>query len=390
MAERVDVAVVGLGAMGSAVLHQLAKRGCAAVGIDRFRPPHDLGSSHGETRITRQAVGEGAAYVPFVSASHRIWRELETATGQRLFESCGALIMGPGTRPSSHHGKPDFARRSMAVAREFAIEHECLDAASLAARFPFLAGLTDEVGYFEPGGGYLYPERCIGAQLARAETLGARTMPDTEVLAIEPDASGVTIRTQAGTVRADRAVVAAGAWTAPLLGDPFPRLLTVRRQVLHWFALEKGAPITSTDPVFIWMHGTGDGDYFYGFPPLEGDGRLKVATEQYRVPTSADAIVREVEARESEAMFDVHLSGRIGGVSRHAVKAAACAYTVTPDQGFIIDRHPDSERVTVVSACSGHGFKHSAGIGECVAELLSTGHATADLAPFALARFRLH
>jgi len=82
--------------MGSAALYQLAERGASVIGIDRYAPPHALGSSHGETRITRQAVGEGRDYVPFVTASHRIWRELEAATGETLLNACGARVMAPG------------------------------------------------------------------------------------------------------------------------------------------------------------------------------------------------------------------------------------------------------------------------------------------------------
>ena len=129
MSRRFDVAVLGLGAMGSAALYQLAKRGAAVIGLDRFAPPHALGSSHGETRITRQAVGEGADYVPFVTASHRIWRELEAETGESLLNACGALVMAPGHGVSSHHGKPDFVGRSISAAEGAGIVHEVLNGA---------------------------------------------------------------------------------------------------------------------------------------------------------------------------------------------------------------------------------------------------------------------
>ena len=119
MTEKADFVVVGLGAMGSAVLYQLAKRGVDVIGVDRFAPPHRMGSSHGETRITRQAVGEGGDYAPLVLNSHRIWRELETDTGEKLLNACGVLVMGPGSGQTSHHGKPDFVVRSIDVAREF-------------------------------------------------------------------------------------------------------------------------------------------------------------------------------------------------------------------------------------------------------------------------------
>lgn len=385
----VDVAVVGLGAMGSAVLYQLARGGVRAVGIDRFAPPHAQGSSHGDTRITRQAVGEGGDYVPFVLASHRIWRELERETGEDLLHACGALLMAPGSGLTSHHGKPDFVGRSIAAAAAFGIAHEVLDGRATAQRFPEFAGIDPHAKvYHEPGGGYVRPERCIAAQLRRAAELGAEIRTGTQVLQVEPEGDGVAIRTADGMLRADRVVVAAGAWTAPLLGAPFDRVLSVSRQVLHWFALDPGCPFRPDSPVFIWMHGVGEEDYLYGFPPLLGEASVKVASEQYRTTTTADAVDRSVDAAEPEAFYRRCVQGRLAGVSGRVVRSAACLYTLTPDRNFIIDQHPASERITVISACSGHGFKHSAGIGEAVAAWLATGRSPVDLAPFGLARLR--
>ena len=389
MAGRVDVAVLGLGAMGSAALHQLARRGASVIGLDRFAPPHTLGSSHGETRITRQAVGEGSDYVPFVTASHRIWRELEAETGETLLNACGALVMAPGDGVSSHHGKPDFVGRSVSAARRFGIAHEVLDGAAVARRFPqFLNLAGDEKAYYEPGGGYVFPERCVAAQLRRAGERGAEIRTGCEVLALRQDAAGVHVETADGSILADRAVVSAGAWTAPLLGRPFDRLLTVRRQLLHWYAVDDVSAYGPEAPVFIWMYGTGDTDYLYGFPPMPGLRSIKVATEQYDTATTADAVERAVDPGESEAMYRLRVKGRLAGATAEVVRSAACVYTVTPDRGFIIDRHPEMDRVLVVSACSGHGFKHSAGIGEAVAEEMTGGGSPIDLAPFALARFQ--
>jgi sarcosine oxidase len=385
---QVDVAVVGLGAMGSAALYQLAKRGAKAIGLDRFAPPHAMGSSHGETRITRQAVGEGTEYVPLVLASHRIWRELESETGASLLRDCGALLMAPGTGTTSHHGKPDFVGRSIAAAEAFGIAHEVMDGAEAGRRFPQFRGLRgDEKAYYEPGGGYVMPEACIAAQLKRAAELGAEISLDTEVLSIAQHGSGVRIETSRGPVFADQAMVAAGAWNAPLLGAPFDHLLTVTRQVLHWFELDDLGPYGTQSPVFIWMHGQSDIDYLYGFPPLPGERRIKVATEQYAATTTASEIDRTVAAAESADMYRRHVEGRLAGATARVSQAAACLYTTTPDRNFIIDRHPRWDRVLVVSACSGHGFKHSAGIGEAVAQTLLDGSSGASLGSFALARF---
>jgi sarcosine oxidase len=387
MTEQANFVVVGLGAMGSAVLYHLAKRGVDVIGIDRFAPPHRMGSSHGETRITRQAVGEGGDYAPLVLNSHRIWRELEAETGEKLLNACGVLVMGPGSGPTSHHGKPDFVARSIQVAREFGIAHETIDGVEVGRRFPQFLGLAGtEKAYFEPGGGYVFPERCISAQLSRAAQLGAEIRTGVEVLSLT-ERGTIRLETSAGVIEARQAVVTAGGWTAPLLGAPFDRLLTVNRQVLHWYELDDLAAYGPGAPAFIWMHGATDVDYFYGFPPLRGDRSIKIATEQYETQTTADTVNREVDPAESDAMYRKHVKGRLAGATARVSQAAACLYTITPDRGFIIDRHPRLDHVFVVSACSGHGFKHSAGIGEAVAERLTGGQRQVDLTGFSVARF---
>lgn len=385
--DRVEVAVVGLGAMGSAALYQLAKRGVRVAGFDRYAPPHTSGSSHGETRITRQAVGEGEAYVPLVLNSHRIWRELEAETGDTLLTACGVLLMQPEGR-ASHLGMADFVGRSVRAADRFGIPHEVIDGAEVAARFPQFLGLKGtETAYYEPGGGFVAPERCIAAQLRRAAELGAEIRTDTEIRSLEQSDAGVLLNTPTGPVMADQVVVSAGGWTAPLLGPPFDRLLTVNRQILHWFALSDTGAYRSDAPAFIWMHGTGDSDYFYGFPPLPGERRIKVATEHHSPGGTPDTIDRRVSPAESADIHRRHVAGRLAGAMPDAVDAAVCLYTITPDRGFIVDRHPEMDKVLVVSACSGHGFKHSAGIGDAVAEVVTRGASRVDLSPFSLARF---
>jgi len=388
MSEKADFLVVGLGAMGSATLYQLARRGAKVIGLDRFSPPHTLGSSHGETRITRQAVGEGRDYVPFVMNSQRIWRELEAETGEHLFNACGVLVMAPGVGEVSHHGKPDFVIRSIDAARAFGIKHEVLNGKDVMGRFPQFLGLQgNEKVYYEPGGGYVMPERCVHAQLTRAKALGAAIRTNVEVRSIAQTGTSVRVETTAGTFEAGQVVVSAGAWNAHLLGAPFDRLLTVNRQLLHWFELEDTSAYRADAPVFIWMHGATDVDYFYGFPPPSGDRRLKVATEQYETRTTADTINRVVDPAESAKMYRQHIQGRMAGVTPRVAQAAACLYTVTPDRGFIIDRHPEQDRVFVISACSGHGFKHSAGIGNAVAEKVAEGRSSVDLSAFSVSRF---
>lgn len=381
-----DVIVVGLGAMGSASLYQLARRGARVIGIDRFRPPHDQGSSHGESRITRQAIGEGPEYVPFVLRSHEIWRELEAETGDGLLFQVGGLLLARDSGSVQHHGQGNFVARTIDIARQNQIAHEILRAGEIQARFPQLTLVGDEIGYYEPGAGFVRPERCVAVQLDRARALGAVARTGETVLRIVPRAGDVEVVTDRETYRADRVIVTAGAWMPALLGGAFTKLLSVYRQTLFWFAPdEPSAFAPDVFPIFIWIHGATATDYFYGFPLLsEG---VKLASEQFVETTDPDRVRREVRPEEIASTYATHIRGRLAGVTDRCLRAETCLYTVTPDSRFVIDRHPESERVLVASPCSGHGFKHSAAIGEALAELTLAGESRLDLAPFALSRF---
>jgi sarcosine oxidase len=386
--EQCDVIVVGLGAMGAAALYQLAKNGIKAVGIDRYAPPHNQGSSHGDTRITRLAVGEGAAYVPLVARSQQIWRRLEAQTGEDLFEQCGVMVMTSSEGPTVYHGAPDFTDRTIELARTYGIDHEVLKAPEIRKRFPQFAPIRDDaIGYFEAAGGYVRPERCIAAQLSVAQSLGAKVITGTVVNDVQ--SIDGTVRVSAGERSwvADKAIVCAGMWSAGLLGDPFRSLLKVCRQRLFWFQLEEPSIFADASPSFILAHGPTENETCYGFPPIPGEGSVKIATQQYVAIDSPDALDRTVSAAETNDMYRTQVEGRIAGVSSRLVKASVCAYTVTPDHGFIIDEHPSLKNVTVVSACSGHGFKHSAGLGEALAQRCMTGQSTVDLSAFSLSRF---
>lgn len=383
-----DVIVIGLGAAGSAVLAELARRGVSVLGIDRFSPPHDKGSSHGETRITRQANGEGDAYTPLALRSHELWRRLEEETGESLLRPVGALIMASGSGAAFHHGKGDFVRKTVAGAERYGIAHEVLTADEIARRFPQFTLRGDETGYFEPGAGFLRPERCIAAQLASAARHGAAIHTGEVVTALEPAGDGVRVVTDKGAYHADRVVAAAGAWLPGLVGAQACGGAKVHRQVLAWFeASEPELWTGERAPVFIWMHGDRNEDYLYGFPQLAAGAGVKVATEQYAVETWPDRVEREVGPAETEALYREHVAGRFRGLTGRCLKASVCLYTVTPDSDFLIGRHPAGERITLVSACSGHGFKHSAALGEAIAEGIVEGRSRIDLAAFGAARF---
>jgi sarcosine oxidase len=380
-----DLIVVGLGAAGSATLYQAARRGARVLGLDRHHPPHDQGSSHGETRITRQGIGEGLEYVPLALRAHELWREIEAETGATLMRTVGGLTISRPGLGAVHHGKHDFLERTVEAARTFGVAHEVLTATEVRARWPQFRMGEHEQAYFEPGAGVLYPERCVAAQLVLAGRLGAHVRTGEPVLAVEPIAGGVRVMTGAGSYDAARAVVCAGAWTAGLLGGPWAETLSLYRQSLHWFApADPAAFAPERCPVFIWMHGAGEGDWFYGFPREADLGGVKIASEQFATATTGpDALDRTATRDEALALHARHVAGRIEGLPARWLRSTACVYTQAPESRFLIGPDPGRENVTVVSACSGHGFKHSAAIGEAVAGWMFTGEAPPVLAPFA-------
>lgn len=381
MTTTADVIVIGLGAAGSAALYQLARAGIRAIGIDRWHPPHAMGSSHGETRITRQAIGEGEVYVPLVLRSHEIWRELEQETSQRLLEACGVLIIGAEGGAAMHHSRSGFVLNTVAAAKAHGIAHEVLSIDETRRRFPQFALTGDELVYFEPGGGFVYPERCIAAQLAMASKLGACIVTGAQVTAIRETAGGVAVEAGDTIYHADRVILAAGAWTPGLTASPALAPLTLRRQVLHWFAPERPQDFgVGTFPAFIWLHGNHAEDSFYGFPIPDdlGHNLVKVADEnQTRATKDPDQLYRDVRPGEAAEMHRDHLAGRIPGLTLPPVRSAACLYTCAPDADFVIGPRDGSERITVVSACSGHGFKHSAAVGEHAVRLITEGPSAA-------------
>ena len=382
-----DVIVVGLGAVGSAVTYQLALGGARVIGIDRFAPPHSFGSSHGSTRITRLAIGEGDAYVPLVRRSNDIWRSLEAESGEILYQRTGGLVMGPRDGRVRHHGKTDFVRRTIDAAVHHGISHEVLDADEVARRFPAFLVRGDELAYYERDAGVLFPEACVRTQLEAATRCGARIHVDEQVLGVESSGQGARVRTSDGTYGAAAVVVAAGAWLPQLLGGVYEARLRVLRQVLFWFETREPALYApGALPVFIWMHGTGDEDYMYGFPKIDGFDGVKVASEQYGTTTDPAAVERSVPLSESQAMFERNVKGRLRSMTPNLVHASVCLYTVSPDSGFIVDRLAEHDGIWVVSACSGHGFKHSSAIGEAIAKQV-LGFPGNDLSVFSSRRF---
>lgn len=389
MSDKFDAIIVGLGAIGSAAVYQLAKRGNKVLGVDRFSPPHANGSSHGESRIIRQAIGEGEAYVPLVLRSYELWREIEREARAELLTITGGLTLENQNSEAVMHGRPDFLDQAIRCAEKFNIRHQILETSDIRKRYPQFA-VTDERAYFEDETGFLRPGLCIGAQLALARKHGAAVHTDEIVVSIDSDGdSGVTVNTSRGAYFAEKVVIAAGSWIGRFLPS-CAHLFRVYRQVMYWFEIrenQRSAFAPPDFPIFIWIFGKGGEFGFYGFPTLDGKS-IKIATEQFTSTTDPDHVQRAVNSAEEQAMYKDYVEGRLPGISDRCGTAASCLYTVTPDSNFVIDVHPDDDRIIIASPCSGHGFKHSAAIGEALAEQVIDGKSKIDLSSFNLKRFK--
>jgi sarcosine oxidase len=383
-----EVIVVGLGAMGSATCRALAARSIPVVGIDRHRPPHVHGSSHGDTRITRLITAEGPQYAPLAIRSQALWRELEAQTGQALLHQVGTLMI---SRPGS-----PFLATVERIAREMDLAHELLDAAALRSRYPMFAAGEDAAALLDHGGGWVSPEVAVDAQLQVAARDGAQLLLDTTVTEWSASTDGVTVRAGDETVHGDRLVLCAGPWLPQLLGPgELAARFAVRRQLLFWFDIARGYEALAKLPTWVWdvepadpnaevsaAHARG----FYGFPAIDGpDGGLKLATEQAEREHVPDDRQHPATPAQVAEMYDKLVRDRLPWLSHRALRTVSCLYTCTADGHFVIDRHPEHPAVTVVSPCSGHGFKHSAAIGEAVAQTVCGETPTVDLSPFALA-----
>jgi sarcosine oxidase len=362
--------------MGSAAAYHLASHGQRVLGLDRFQPPHNLGSSHGLSRIIREAYFEHPAYVPLVQRAYELWAALEKESGRQLLLQTGGLMIGAadGVLVSG-------AKRS---AEEHKLQHQVLSSTELQRRFPAFNPQAGMVAVWEPRAGIVFPELAIQSHLELAAKKGAVFQFNDPVLKWEAFADGVRVYTVDGSYTAHRLLLSAGAWMTSLL--PELRLpLSVERQVLFWFdpdwQPEQFAPTRC--PIYICEHEPRR--FFYGFPDL-GDG-VKVAMHHEGQAIQPDALRREVDPQEVSDMRGL-LRRFLPGADGALKSAVVCMYTNTPDEHFLIDFHPVHGQVLIASPCSGHGFKFSAVIGEIAARLLTDQPAGFDLSLFAMRRFQ--
>ena len=372
-----DVAVVGLGVMGSSSARALAIRGARVVAFDQFAPPHTMGSSHGQSRIIREAYYEHPLYVPLVQRAYELWNELERETDSQLLLRTGGLMGGAETGT--------LVRGALKSARTHGIAHEILDATAVEQRFPAYRPSRAWIAVFERRAGMLFPERCIEAAMHSARQHGATLHLNTRVTSWKANGRTVTVQTSNGSYDAKQLVVAAGSWLPGLsdyVGMTIP--LEIERQLSHWF--EPTQPNDSryraaSCPVALWDAGD---DVFATLPDV-GAG-VKCGMHHAGVPTSPEDVDRVVSPAENEAARGL-LNDIMPGAGGRLLDSRVCLYTNTPDRHFIVD-WAVLGRVLIVSPCSGHGFKFATAIGEVVSQLILDGRSWLDLKPFSLDRFK--
>lgn len=378
MATRFNVIVIGLGGMGSATVYQLAQRGQKVLGLEQFTPPHDRGSSHGKSRIIRQAYFEHPSYVPLLLRAYQLWQQIEQETKQDILVLTGGLMIGP---PNS-----TTVTGSLRSAQEHGLAYELLDAQQIQNRFPLLHPDSGTIALFEAKAGFVRPEVSISAHLQRAVQLGADLHFEEPVLDWRANEHGVQVITAKGSYEADRLVIAPGAWAKQLLKLEIP--FVVERQVLYWFEPLRNRDQFSCDqlPIYIWE--TEDGIQFYGFPAY-GDRAegVKIAFFRMGEVCTPETIDRTVYVDEIEQMRQC-LNRYIPDLNGTLLHTATCMYTNVPDQHFVIGLHPDYANVVIASPCSGHGFKFASVVGEILADLAIDGKTSHPLDLFRPDRFR--
>jgi len=370
-----DVIVVGLGAMGAAATYQMAKRGVRVLGLDAFPLGHANGSSHGHHRMIRRSSHD-PAWEPLIARAFELWGEIERESGETLLTITGEIGLGyplPGREYRRFEDDP-----TSGGAREI------VDSTTLTERFPGVCLHDGMLATYEAEAGFLRPELAVAAQLRLADAHGATIHRPESVLTWSKEDDGVSVMTTEGVYRADRLILVPGPWASELLGDLDLPLQVVRIVNAYfeptrpdYWLLEGGAP----DFLLSVPEGA-----FYGMPAMGGVG-LKIGRHDAGEPTTARTIRRDVDAKEVEYLRDV-LDRYMPGASGRVLQTATCMYTMTPDERFIVERHPAHARVVYGCGFSGTGFKYSCVIGELLADLALNGAASIDIDFLSSSRFQ--
>jgi sarcosine oxidase len=368
-----DVIVVGLGGMGSAAAYHLAARGQTVLGLEQYGPAHDRGASHGGSRITRQSYFESPDYVPLLLRAYELWDALARDSGRDVITLTGGVMVGlPDSRTVAG---------SRLSAQQWNLDHEMLDATELRRRFPTMAPRPDEVALYEAKAGFVRPEATVAAHLTLATRHGARLRFHEPVLTWESRAGGVRVKTGTATYTAGQLVICPGPWAPTLLAD-LGMSFAIERQVQYWFQPTGGVTpfLPDRHPIYVWEDAAGT--QVYGFPAIDGpDGGAKIAFFRRGIPTTPGDLDRVAHDGEIEDMA-VAAGSHLPDLPGRFLRAEPCLYSTTPDEHFVIARHPAHAAVTVAAGFSGHGFKFVPVVGEILADLATAGTTRHPIALF--------
>ncbi len=369
-----DVIVVGAGAMGSAAAYYLARRGKRVLCLERFGVPHNMGSSHGHTRIIRLAYYEDPSYVLLLKRAYELWREIQSEAGEKLLHITGSVDAGPEDSW--------VFKGSWESAKLHDLPHEVLTGPELRRRHPGYHLPHGHLALLQPDGGFLTPERCIVSYVEAAQKLGAEVHAHEPLLEWEPRENGVRVRTERGVYEAEKLVIAAGAWNGKIL-DLLEKHAIPERQVLAWLQPTKPEYFqTSSFPVFNLLVDEGR---FYGFPVFGVPGFKFGKYHHLEEIVEPDGYDREVHDYDEELLRGFAEKYFPDG-SGATMDLQTCMFTNTEDGHFVIDVHPEYEQVSFASPCSGHGFKFASVVGEILADLADNGITRHDINLFRVDR----
>ncbi|MEO5823295.1 MAG: N-methyl-L-tryptophan oxidase [Vicinamibacteraceae bacterium] len=376
-----DAIVVGLGVMGAATVAELARRGRRVLGVEQFPLPHARGSSQGGTRIIREAYFEHPLYVPLVQRAYAAWQALEAEIGTRLLVPTGGLTIGP---PGGR-----LVTGALASARTHGLDHEVLTAAEVTRRHPAVQLPADAVAVAEPRAGVLLAARAIASYLDVARSHGAELRTGMVIEGWDTDAGAIRVRADGDTLTCSRLVLAAGPWMPSLVPQLAPHL-SIERNVVHWFR-PRDAALAGPDRLPVLVIEDAPDHLLYALPSMRALGDdledgVKFARHHSGVVSTADTVDRTASAADVEAI-EADVRRYLPIVDPVPVQSAVCCYTNAADGHFIVDRHPADDRVLIVSACSGHGFKFASVLGAIAANMADDVNVHGDLAPFAIGRY---
>ncbi len=372
-----DVIIVGGGLMGSAAAWRLAGDGRHVVVLERFGPGHQMGSSHGDSRIIRLAY-DTPDYVALARDAYRLWAQLAETSGETLMVRTGGFDLGGP--------EAEVIPEIRATYEAAGVPHEVLDKRAIEERYPQFSLPEGTVGLWQPDYAMLAANACVAAVQREATRHGATFRFGEPALAIRPVADGVEVETAAGTYAADRMILAAGSWMGPLLGDLGLALpLTIRKEQIGYFAA--GHPAWFTPDSFPLVIHRFRGNHTLGsfFPSFGHEGVKALIDREGPMVTNPDDADRAIDGPYFDRLL-AYAPAILPDLTGEVLWSGTCRYTMTPDEDFLIDRHPEHPQVVLASPCSGHGFKFGPTIGRILADLAIDGATGFDIERFRLDR----